>query len=106
MYFFKNNSLPECFNNTWLTGLDQHLLAGGPLLRNADDYLVEFARTDQIRRFPLYTIPEIWNNLTPELKNSVSVYTFCSNFKKTNLSTLPSTPVCTRLFCPVCQALP
>jgi hypothetical protein len=106
MYFFKSGRLPECFNNTWMTGLEHNLLAGGPLLRNADDYLVQFARTDQIRRLPLTSIPEIWNTLSPELKNSPSVYTFCLNLKKFYLSTLPPTPVCTRLFCPVCQVIP
>jgi hypothetical protein len=37
MYFYKNNKLPACFENTWLTGAAQNLLVGGPLLRNADD---------------------------------------------------------------------
>jgi hypothetical protein len=106
MYFYKNNKLPACFNDTWLTGADQNLLAGGPLLRNAEDYVVPFARTDHLRRFPLSTIPEAWNALPPELKNLPSVSSFCNNFKSINLSMLPSMPVCTRLFCPVCQSVP
>jgi hypothetical protein len=106
MYHFKSGALPACFNNTWRTGLEHNLLAGGPLLRNADDYLVQFSRTEYLRRFPLSTIPETWNSLSPELKNSPSIFTFCSNLKNFYLSTLPPTPVCTRLFCPVCQVIP
>jgi hypothetical protein len=104
MYFYKNNKLPARFNNTWLTVADQNLLAGGPLLRNADDYVVPFARTDHLRRFPFTTIPEVWNALPSELKNLPSISSFCNNFKSIYLSLLPSLPVCTRLFCPVCQA--
>jgi hypothetical protein len=105
MYFFKNNKLPECFINTWLTGSEQNRLAGGPLLRNAENYVVPFARTDHLRRFPLISVPEIWNDLPPELKCLPSVSSFCSNFKKVNMLLLPSTPDCTRLYCPVCQAI-
>jgi hypothetical protein len=106
MFFYKNNMLPDCFNDTWSTGLELNRITGGPLLRNADVYQVQFARTDHLRRFPLHSIPEAWNALSPELQNSPSVYSFCSNFKNINILTLPSIPVCTRLFCPVCQATP
>jgi hypothetical protein len=106
MYFYKNNLLPACFENTWVTGAAQNLLVGGPLLRNAADFVIPFARTDHLRRFPLTTAPEAWNSLPLELKNSPTVSVFCNNFKNVNLSMLPSSPVCTRLFCPVCQAAP
>jgi hypothetical protein len=106
MYFYKNNLLPACFIDTWLTGAAQNLLVGGPLLRNADDFIIPFARTDQLRRFPQVTAPEAWNSLPLELKNSPTVSVFCNNFKNAILTMLPAEPVCTRLFCPVCQAAP
>jgi hypothetical protein len=74
MYYFKNNKLPSCFNGTWQSGLETNIETGGPLLRNADDFVVPFARTDQLRRFPLITILETWNNLASELKNMPSVH--------------------------------
>jgi hypothetical protein len=106
MYFYKNNKLPSRFENTWLTGAAQNLLVGGPLLRNAEDYVIPFARTDHLRRFPLTAAPEVWNPLPLALKNSPSVSLFCNNFKNIYLDMLPSTPECTRLFCPVCQVVP
>jgi hypothetical protein len=106
MFYYKNDKLPECLNDTWSTGLDQNLLAGGPQLRNAEDYIVPYARTDQLRRLPLITAPETWNALSPDLKNLLSVTLFCQQFKNNCLSSLPSVPDCTRLFCPVCQAVP
>jgi hypothetical protein len=106
MYYFKNGKLPEGLKNTWMTGRDQNLVAGGPQLRNADDFIVPYSRTDQLRRFPLVTAPEFWNALSPNLKNLPSITSFCNQFKTNCLLTLPSIPVCTRLFCPVCQAVP
>jgi hypothetical protein len=108
MFFYKNARLPACFNNTWLTRMDRDLSTGGPLLRNPDEfeYVVPFARTDQLRRFPLTSAPEAWNALPVELKLLPTIYSFCSNLKKNYLSSLPSIPECTRLYCPVCQVLP
>jgi hypothetical protein len=108
MFFYKNARLPACFNNTWLTRMDRDLSTGGPLLRNPDEfkYVVPFARTDQLRRFPLTSAPEAWNALPVETKLLPTIYSFCSNLKKNYLSSLPSTPECTRLYCPVCQVLP
>jgi hypothetical protein len=108
MFFFKNNRLPSCFNNTWLTRLNRNIQTGGPMLRIADEYeyVVPFARTDQLRRFPSITVPEAWNDLPVEIKLLPSVSSFCHNLKKYHLSTLPSLPECTRLYCPVCQVLP
>jgi hypothetical protein len=78
------------------------------MLRIADEYeyVVPFARTDQLRRFPSITVPEAWNDLPVEIKLLLSVSSFCHNFKKYQLSPLPSIPECTRLYCPVCQVLP
>jgi hypothetical protein len=99
MFFFKNNRLPSCFDNAWLTRLNRNIQTGGPLLRISDEYeyVVPFARTDQLRRFPIISIPEAWNDLPFEIKLSPSASSFCYNFKKYQLSTL---------YCPVCQALP
>jgi hypothetical protein len=85
MFFYKNNMLPPCFENTWLTGMEQNRISGGPLLRNADVYTIQYARTDHLRRFPLHTVPEAWNVLSHDLKNSLSVHSFCSNFRKINI---------------------
>jgi hypothetical protein len=51
MYYFKNNKLPYCFNGSWRTGLEMNIVTGGPLLRNADDFVVPFARTDHSEDF-------------------------------------------------------
>jgi hypothetical protein len=106
MFFYKNNMLPAYFENTWLTGMEQNQISGGPFLRYADVYTIQYARTDHLRRFPLHTVPEAWNVLSHDLKNSPSVHSFCSNFRKINILSLPSSPVCTRLYCPVCQVNP
>jgi hypothetical protein len=108
MFFYKNSRLPACFNNTWLTRMNRDILTGGPLLRNLDEseYVIPFARTDQLRRFPVTSAPEAWNALPTEIKLLPSISSFCCNLKKNYLSTLPSVPECNRLYCSVCQVLP
>jgi hypothetical protein len=61
-----------------------YIQTGGPLLRIADDYeyVVPFARTDHLRRFPTISVPEAWNVLPVEIKLLPSVSSFCYNFKK------------------------
>jgi hypothetical protein len=44
----------------WI-GSESTVLAGGPQLRNAEDYIVPYSRTDHLRRLPLITAPETWN---------------------------------------------
>jgi hypothetical protein len=68
--------------------LELNIMSGGPLLRNANDFVVPFARTEHLKRFPLITIPEAWNSLSPELKNLSSVYSFCSSLKSAFLHTV------------------
>jgi hypothetical protein len=106
MYFHNKNLLPVRLCNTWRTILERNVEAGGPTLRDAENYIVPFARTDQVLRFPLVTCPLAWNNLSSICKNLPSLPSFCNHFKMLVFTNLPSTPVCTRLFCPVCQVPP
>jgi hypothetical protein len=106
MYYHKNNLLPNRLCNTWRTNQERNMDTGGPILRHTDNFVIPFARTDQVLRFPLVTVPLAWNNLSPVCKNMPNVLLFCNHFKTMIFSTLPDVPVCTRLFCPVCQALP
>lgn len=50
---------PPALHNTWITNgtrLDNHTL------RNADDLFIPLARTDQIKRLPLFALPRLWND--------------------------------------------
>jgi hypothetical protein len=52
MYYYKHNLLPSCHNNTWLTVGALNQERGGPALRDAEELVIPFARTEQLSRFP------------------------------------------------------
>jgi hypothetical protein len=54
-------------------------------------------------KFPLVQVPTLWNNLPSEIKIICNASTFTHSVKNMLLSNLPSIPICTRLFCPVCS---
>jgi Reverse transcriptase (RNA-dependent DNA polymerase) len=103
MYYYANNMLPQCFNSCRSKRGEQNLALGGPNLRNPNVYVIPYARTDQLLRMPLVTLPRTWNDLPNEIKSKPSIFSFCNNFKLSLLESLPDLPVCTRLFCPVCR---
>ena len=54
-----NNYAPSSFANNWIKNSDRNVPHH---LRNSDDYYVPPAKLAFFTRFPLYTLPKIWNN--------------------------------------------
>jgi hypothetical protein len=101
-HHFINNKLPTSFAETWSPNRARYEAAGTVGLRNEDDYHIPFARTNQLQRFPLTTLPKTWNDLPVNLKLITNHNSFASAVKTFYLDSIPDVPVCTRLFCPVC----
>ena len=103
---FHHQTIPAAFNGTWHTALEQCHLDGSIQhllnLRNNDDYYSPPSRTTFISRFPLFSLPSLWNNLPNNLKELVSKNSFSFNLKKHFVDLLNLNPICKRLLCPAC----
>ena len=72
-------------------------------LRNDDDFFVPTPRTNQISKFPEFSIPILWNQLNPNIQILRKKTEFKLALKKHFLDLLSYTPNCTRLLCPSCH---
>ena len=67
-----NKYSPKSLHDTWVTneqcGIYQEL-------RDAHQLYIPFARTDQVKRLPLFSFPKIWNDL-PDFKLARNAVTF------------------------------
>ena len=96
---------PIIFRNRWLKNRERRSLAGnlGPDLRDDNDLFVPFSRTKFVSRFPLYSLPKLWNDL-PDLVDIISNDTeFKFKLKIHMLEKLNDTVSCKRLLCPTCH---
>ena len=72
MYRSIHESLPELFDNFFLTNRDFH----GHELRDADDLYIPYAKLD-IRRFTIKIHGgKLWNALPAQIHNSESIHIF------------------------------
>jgi Reverse transcriptase (RNA-dependent DNA polymerase) len=72
------NKLPSGLCNIWSTVHSRQDIAGARALRNLENYLCPFARTEHLSRFPLIQAPKLWNELPDQLKTiSNFFYFFC-----------------------------
>jgi len=108
-HIFTMGLTPAAFTNTWITTIEQrqndgqiHLLYD---LRNNDDFFVPPSRLIYLSRFPLYTLPDLWNKQDEHVKAITSTPLFSKTVKNSLLSKLNAQPVCNRLFCPACARL-
>jgi len=103
---FHFNNIPIAFQNTWHTTLEQRHLDGNLQhlinLRNNNDYFSPPARTTFISRFPLFHLPQLWNNTPDQIKDIPNKNSFSFNLKKHFLENLSYLPNCNRLLCPAC----
>jgi Reverse transcriptase (RNA-dependent DNA polymerase) len=104
MFQFKNNLLPEAFNETWITN-QQRLVEINMLLRpNNDEFFVPFARISQVERLPLISFPKSWNEFENEdIKSVQSKNEFNSMLKTHFINLLNANFFCSRLLCPHCH---
>ena len=72
-------------------------------LRNDDDFFIPLPCTNQISRFPEFSIPIQWNSLSPDIQILRRKSEFSLALKKHFLDLLSLTPNCTRLLCPSCH---
>jgi hypothetical protein len=103
---FHFQTIPHALNGTWHTTLEQRHLDGNIQhlinLRNNDDYFSPPSRTTFLSRFPLFSLPSLWNNLPDNLKEIANKNSFSYNLKKHLLNLLNTNPTCNRLLCPAC----
>jgi hypothetical protein len=103
---FHYKTIPSALNGTWHTTLEQRHLDGNIQhllnLRNNDDYYSPPSRTTFISRFPLFSLPSLWNLLPENLKELASKNSFSFNLKKFYIDNLNLNPTCNRLLCPAC----
>jgi hypothetical protein len=97
------NKLPSGLSHIWSIVRSRLDIAGAPTLRNENNYLCPFARTEHLSRFPLNQSPELWTELPDHLKNISNFYTFSLSLKSHLLNSL--TTNCTRLFYPACSQI-
>jgi hypothetical protein len=95
MHHHHNKKLPEGLSNIWTTIRSRLDSAGAPSLRYEENYNVPFMRTNQLLRFPLICVPQLWNELSHDIKSITSFNSFSSNVKKHLLQNLSTT--CNRL---------
>ena len=55
---------PASLHNTWVTN---NSISNNITLRNGNDLHIPLARTDQIKKLPLFHFPKTWNDL-PDFK--------------------------------------
>ena len=73
-------------------------------LRNDDLFYVPLARTSTLSRFPLVTMPKLWNEFEDEnIKIIANKLEFNKKLKIHLISLLNSEPLCLRLLCPSCH---
>jgi hypothetical protein len=101
---FKFNHLPLAFNNEWTLNEDRFANLELMPLRNYDDFYVPFARIDQVKRLPLFSLPKIWNEFEDDIiKSESSKLVFNSKLKGHFINNLNANYVCSRLLCPHCH---
>ena len=78
MHDFNNGRLPEAFINTWTFNRDIE----GYRLRNADDIYLPRFNYNSLRFHPFFYLPEIWNKMKNDFKNSQYRPRFLLNLKE------------------------
>jgi hypothetical protein len=73
MHAIAYNYAPNTFANIWLTNAERNT---GHDLRNTDFFVMPHVRIDLFRRFPLYTLPHEWNNLSENIRLQHNQTTF------------------------------
>jgi hypothetical protein len=103
---FKFKHLPLAFNNEWTLNEDRFANLELMPLRNTDDFYVPFARIDQIKRLPLFSLPKIWNEFEDDvIKCESSKLIFNSMLKSHLIGKLNANYICSRLLCPHCHLI-
>lgn len=104
MHSFKNNFLPNSFNNSWVTNRIRRENQAEIELRNDDELYIPFVRTNNFFKFPLISFPRLWNNFESEdikfIRNKIE---FNEKLKHFFVEKLNSIPNCSRLLCPSCH---
>ena len=100
IHAFVYNYLPSSFNNFLQVNRATH--NHEYVLRNDDDFFVPQTKNDYLKRFPFYTFPLAWNNLSLNLKLTQNKKIFRLNLKSYLMLPYKSFS-CDRLFCYVCS---
>ena len=96
---YEYNLLPSSFTSYFSSNEDRNEMYR---LRNATELYVPRPRTENLKRFPFYTFPVLWNDTSDEIKSIISKQLFKKTIKIDCISRL-SEFNCERLFCYACM---
>ena len=94
MYKYKENMLPESFNNMFTPLNDPNRTLG---------YRIPRSRTTFLGQFPLPSLPRIWNAQPLDIKSSRSVNVFRSRLLSSIVDEYPTEVRCNRAACRECR---
>jgi hypothetical protein len=102
MQRFRQNFLPSIFNDTWITNAirreGQHQIS----LRNDNNLYSQPSRTAKIANHPLFSLPNKWDQLPPEINILRNKKEFDNALKLYFLNKLSDHVQCNNPLCPSC----
>jgi hypothetical protein len=102
MQNFIHGHLPSSFSNLWSTAKERRISAF--VLRNGNFLDIPFTRLSSSESQPWVKLPKTWEEFSEEdIKIISDKIVFKFRLKEHLLSLIPSSPNCTRLFCPSCM---
>ena len=100
MYDYKNSLLPYSFNDTFILNRQ---LPNSRTTRQSEFYHLPKTRTDYISKFPLYTIPKIWNKWFNIVNSAKNVRQFKKITKEKFLEPYSNEKKCHNRYCQDCN---
>ena len=85
MHNYIHQRLPFSFNETWLFN---YMRNPNRELRNANDLYVPAHHFATVKRFPLFSFPQAWNNEENTRKSNPSTHVYCRQLKAALLASL------------------
>jgi hypothetical protein len=102
MHLYFHNLLPKSFESIWPTNFNRREEEDLPNLRNDQDIVVPFGRTNFSQKMPLSFFPKIWNDLRNIFKYDPNNILFSKKLKECIFAQLNEEFVCPRANCPSC----
>ena len=88
MHNYCSNKLPITFRELWMRNRERQTERN---LRNMNDFNVPPHHFATVKRFPLFTFPQLWND-EPERKNTQSIFIYLKQLKTVLLDSLVDHP--------------
>ena len=100
MFDYRKLTLPSTFENVFMLNRN---LPNSRLTRQSDHYFLPKHRSNYVLKFPLFTLPRIWNNWIHVVDSINTTHKLKRVIKTTILNTYSETIVCQNPRCPDCR---